>query len=56
MDDKRPPIDPGPEPDTTDAADAADHDEPDDPGARLEPEDRPEMIDDGDDHVDDLVV
>lgn len=46
MDDKRPPIEPGPEPDTTDAAEA------DDTHAPLPPEDAPAMIDEGDDHVD----
>jgi hypothetical protein len=39
MDDSRAPIEPGPEPDTTDAA------EPDDTDARIDREDEPEMID-----------
>ncbi|MET0297086.1 MAG: hypothetical protein ABW024_06765 [Microbacterium sp.] len=50
MDDKRPPIEPGPEPDTTDAA------EPDDTDARLDPEHAPDMLDHGDDHVDETPI
>lgn len=44
-DEKKPPIEPGPEPDTTDAAEADDADD------ELDPEDAPVMLDDGDAHV-----
>ena len=47
MDENKPPIEPGPEPDTTDAAEA------DDTDARLDSEAAPEMIEPGDDDVDD---
>lgn len=50
MDEKRPPIEPGPEPDTTDAAEA------DDVDARIEPEDAPDILDDGEDHLDDVQI
>lgn len=55
-DDRWPPIEPGPEPDTTDAADAVGPGDPHEGEAPLDPESAPAMIDDGHDHVDEIRI
>ncbi|MFB8386833.1 hypothetical protein ACFC3F_06800 [Microbacterium sp. NPDC055910] len=50
MDDRSIPREPGPEPDTTDAA------EPDDTDARLEPEDAPAILDEEGQSVDSVEI
>lgn len=51
MSERKEPIEPGPEPDTTEAGKPKDDDD-----SRIEAEDAPAMMDDTDDHVDDPVI